>query len=626
MLGIKKIKPNKKRALLVMFLSLAVLFLLGGQVLAQVNAGLTPEFGAQAGLGTTDIRLTIARIIRAILGFLGVLALIIILYGGFVYMTSGGNEEKIAKAKKILVNAVIGLLIILASFGLTQFIIGRIMAATGIQPGGAGVGGPGGSALGAGPIESVYPPPNATGIPRNTNIIITFKNRIVVSSIIDSNGNITDKLKICKLDDCPQGIYLPNTGVQASVTDDHRTFLFHPVDLLGSPDQPTWYKVIVDGSIQKDPTGTLFQGEYDWKFQVSTVVDLTPPQVSSVIPFPASTNPRNTIVQINFNKGVNPITASGQVQVDANGQPTATSFKNLLVQYQSGGTNQTIAGNFVISNQYKTVEFIANQVCTDAQGNALKNSCGGNVYCLPGNQNLTVLIKAASLSSQAPTATNPPDGVADLANNSLDGNKDGKAEGPVSNYDLGAPDATKGDNVVWTFATNNNIDLTPPKILSVTPVVGAGTTITNTNTAIPPASPSRPIMILFSKLIMSSTLKPDSNYTDSQGNPDPYDYVTLNQPAPPSPLPTGYTDAASWEAANWVGYWLGKIDGDLSNNGTLESAGIINHGQFLQFSGYNTNVGSGVKDINQNCFYPSAGPNCPAPQGTQASPTCQAVP
>ena len=50
------------------------------------------QVGSATGLGTQDIRLTIAKIIRAILGFLGILALAIMLYGGYIYMTSGGGR------------------------------------------------------------------------------------------------------------------------------------------------------------------------------------------------------------------------------------------------------------------------------------------------------------------------------------------------------------------------------------------------------------------------------------------------------------------------------------------------------------------------------------------------------
>ena len=93
------------------------------------------EFGAETQLGAQDIRVTVARIIRAALGLLGIIAIGIVLYGGFVYMTAGGNEERVATAKKILINGAIGLVIILSSFAITQFILSRLGAATGVAGG-----------------------------------------------------------------------------------------------------------------------------------------------------------------------------------------------------------------------------------------------------------------------------------------------------------------------------------------------------------------------------------------------------------------------------------------------------------------------------------------------------------
>jgi len=56
------------------------------------------------------------------LGILGIVAVTIILIGGFTWMTSAGNEEKVSKAKKILTYSIIGLLIILFSFILVSVI------------------------------------------------------------------------------------------------------------------------------------------------------------------------------------------------------------------------------------------------------------------------------------------------------------------------------------------------------------------------------------------------------------------------------------------------------------------------------------------------------------------------
>jgi len=85
------------------------------------------------GLASPDVRTIIAKIIRAVLGLLGIIALVIVLYGGYTYMTAGGNEEKINKAKKILINGVIGLIIILSAFAIVQFVINALSEATGLN-------------------------------------------------------------------------------------------------------------------------------------------------------------------------------------------------------------------------------------------------------------------------------------------------------------------------------------------------------------------------------------------------------------------------------------------------------------------------------------------------------------
>ena len=68
------------------------------------------HFGQQAGLATgTVLRVVIARIIRVVLGFVGIILLGFILYGGFVWMKAGGNPERVKTAKRIFVNAAIGM-------------------------------------------------------------------------------------------------------------------------------------------------------------------------------------------------------------------------------------------------------------------------------------------------------------------------------------------------------------------------------------------------------------------------------------------------------------------------------------------------------------------------------------
>ena len=65
----------------------------------------------------SDIRVIIARIINIALGFLGIIAVILIIYAGWLWMTAGGEADKIDRAKRILTGAIIGLIIISAILG-----------------------------------------------------------------------------------------------------------------------------------------------------------------------------------------------------------------------------------------------------------------------------------------------------------------------------------------------------------------------------------------------------------------------------------------------------------------------------------------------------------------------------
>ncbi|MCK4539781.1 hypothetical protein KAU09_01350 [Candidatus Parcubacteria bacterium] len=64
----------------------------------------------------------IGAIIGVFLSLLGVIFLILIMYGGFLWMTSGGKEEKVLIAKKTIENSIIGMIIILSSYAITQWV------------------------------------------------------------------------------------------------------------------------------------------------------------------------------------------------------------------------------------------------------------------------------------------------------------------------------------------------------------------------------------------------------------------------------------------------------------------------------------------------------------------------
>lgn len=88
------------------------------------------DFAGNAGLSSGNLITTIQSIIRIALGFLGVVAVVIILMGGFMWMTAGGNDEKLKKAKARIYQGIIGLVIILSAYAIASFVITSIVNAT----------------------------------------------------------------------------------------------------------------------------------------------------------------------------------------------------------------------------------------------------------------------------------------------------------------------------------------------------------------------------------------------------------------------------------------------------------------------------------------------------------------
>lgn len=74
--------------------------------------------------GQTGLRGIVLVIVNFFLTFLGLLAVIMVIYGGFLYVSSGGNDESVNKAKKILLYAAMGIIIIIVSFALVNTILG----------------------------------------------------------------------------------------------------------------------------------------------------------------------------------------------------------------------------------------------------------------------------------------------------------------------------------------------------------------------------------------------------------------------------------------------------------------------------------------------------------------------
>ena len=433
------------------------------------------QVGAASNLSATPLPVIIARLIQIFLGVLGIILVVLIIYGGWVYMTAGGDGDKVKKAKKILTNAVIGALIILASYSITTYILNLLLNAAGI--GGSGISSisaaysePLSGSLGAGIIDSHYPKRNAIEIPRNTLIMVTFKQPIDPASIIDgydadaasTNMNL-DNVSIYQTNQLTDGtdpadISLTSTDVVVSVTDDHTIFVFDPVELLGSSTEDTNYTVFLGPGLRTEDGDVAFQGAYrdgyEWSFEVSTEVDMTPPTVVGISPSPSEdAYAPNITVSITFSEAMNQVAATGTMS-------GGSGFRNIEVLDSTG---ENVDGTFTIGNDYRTVDFTP----TDACG---QDPCGDTIYCLPRSENpVSVEAHAASVGSEPPAAVLIGalyDGLTDASGNSLDGNDDGVAQGQD---DDGSEDPDIADDYDWDFATSANACTDVPGLASISP-------------------------------------------------------------------------------------------------------------------------------------------------------------
>ncbi|MFA6429252.1 MAG: pilin [Patescibacteria group bacterium] len=584
--------------------------LLTACVLPVVTFAQTPEalqsaatVATEAGLGgETDLPTIIGRVIYVALGFVGVLLLLILLYAGYLWMTAGGDATKVEKAQAWIRNGIIGLVLIASSFAITSYILGLF----GGEMGGGGIFGDGsgrargsgfpGSAgsLGGGIIEFHAPPRDATGVPRNTAIAIQFKVPINPASMIagwtEATSSTTVGLNSDAVKIFPTGQatrILGTAEARVRYTDDLRTFIIKPVLPLGNPTRNTGYTVRLmsgSGGIRLKDGGAAFEGGfadgYLWNFEVSTILDNTPPRVESVFPVSGGQYAPNIVVQVNFDEMIDPTSAAGIFASPA--VPGRPNFQNIEVAAtpNRGGAEVRPNGEFKISNHFTTVEFTTNVACGT-------NSCGESVYCLPFLSSVRTTVKAATLVSaatapEAALTSGGYDGIVDLAGNSLDGNGDGTAQGSRSDDGF----AAGVDHYEWTFGTGDQVNLTPPHITSISP------SSMSSNIAVDAVVRADFQEVLKASSILSDNVK-----------------IVTNEPAE-------YADTF------WFTPWQDIVTSPTFSYGRV----IIDHRLFTPSPAnapwtpdYDPFILSGVQNLYQNCFNPASSVTCASRRGGGAA-------
>lgn len=100
------------------------------------GSGKLESMAGSGGMGyntQTDSDKLIGTIINAFLSVLGIIFLVLMLYGGYLWMTDRGESKSVEKAKNVIQAAVIGLIIVLISFSISYFVITKLGDATLIQ-------------------------------------------------------------------------------------------------------------------------------------------------------------------------------------------------------------------------------------------------------------------------------------------------------------------------------------------------------------------------------------------------------------------------------------------------------------------------------------------------------------
>lgn len=437
-----------KTALLVGVVLLSCFLVSTHPTLAQVNTAYD-----NVALGDTDLRDTVQIFINIFLGVLALIAVVILLYGGFTWMTSNGNEEKIERAKKILKNGGIGLVIIFASWAIVLYIFGLLAEGTGTgtdgNPSSSGGGGVPQSSSSF-YVKSTLPEagePNASLCALQVYMSLPVDPETVneKTHFLRVQGGGFDGEACTENNECGSGVCNASKCVGDNVA---ATIAFPPGDapsyfnLVPNEDlltETTYEATVVggtDGVLSKDTTDDgiadtiAMSSSYVWTFTTGTEKDDVPPTVKANgnSPYPANQATDvclNTVINFDFSE---PMLASS-----FNGD---TSF----VLAQNNGTAQWDSPVALNNNSW---------------------SFGGDsLYAqVRPQEQLEPFAKYSTRLFGGDAANTYAGAVTDLCSNPLDGDADGTAEGStVDNY-FGAETAALEQPITWE--TGENAECTP---------------------------------------------------------------------------------------------------------------------------------------------------------------------
>lgn len=97
-----------------------------GDTAGQIDAFKEQAASLNSGQARDFLQSRAGSIISLVLSFVGIIFFILIIYAGMMWMLAQGNTEKVSKAKDLIINAVIGLVIVFSAYAITSFIGNQI--------------------------------------------------------------------------------------------------------------------------------------------------------------------------------------------------------------------------------------------------------------------------------------------------------------------------------------------------------------------------------------------------------------------------------------------------------------------------------------------------------------------
>ncbi len=404
----------------------------------------------------------ILYLISWLLGILALLAVTYVLYGGFIWMTSGGNEDKIEKAKQILRNGLIGFVIVMSAWGIVLYLIGVVSAATGTGTTVSGSDGCVGCSTPGGGSSSFYvkshtPESGATDVVLCTAIQATFSEYVDKDTVTEDSFNLrivggaadgescstnaSCSSGICSSSSC-SGTYVPSdiqfgpgdsTDVIVLVPEnDYESGVTYLVTIEGDGDNVVKSEDTNGDEVDDRLTMDL---DYTWTFTTGSDTDDTPPQVeeNSSSPFPADGEAdvcTNTVINFDFNEAMLSSSFNDDLAFVVDYAGTEDSPED-----PDWADGRALSG-WTFGADYDYVSVRPDEQLDDYTNYAVRLYGGDTDDDLSG-------------------------GPTDMCGNPLDGDADGTAEGDtVDNYYGYDPDAGETEEPI-TWTTGENAECTP---------------------------------------------------------------------------------------------------------------------------------------------------------------------